>query len=251
MRLDALLVERQLVASIQQACGYIMDGKVLVDERRLTKPGTPVRLHAVVRLLADPMPWVSRGGIKLAHAIDHFNLVVKNAVCLDVGAATGGFTDVLLQRGAARVYAMDVGYGQLAWKLVQDSRVVLLDRTNICTVDPAVIPELVDWLTMDVSFMGVDQALPAALGFLRPGGYGVILLKPQFELAREKITPGGVIWDPALHQEALTLFAQLADRLGLKVAGIIPSPVTGSKGNKEFLCCIRKITGAETQPHAC
>lgn len=241
MRLDMLLVERQLVPSIQHARGFIMDGQVLVEERRVTKPGTPTQPHAVVRLLGGAMPWVSRGGIKLAHAIDYFNIPVKNARCLDVGAATGGFTDVLLQRGAIQVYAMDVGYGQLAWKLVQDARVTLLDRTNICTVEPTLIPEPVDILTMDLSFMGLDQALPPALRFLRTGGYGVLLLKPQFELAREKITPGGVIWDPLLHQEALDLFAQLAARLGLAVQGTTPSPVAGAKGNREFLCSIRKV----------
>ncbi len=240
MRLDALVLERSLAISLQQARGWIMDGRVLVDERRVTKPGTPVASEADVRLLGEVIPWVSRGGIKLAHAIDYFNLSVKNACCLDVGAATGGFTDVLLQRGAAKVYALDVGYGQMAWKLVQDERVVVLDRTNILHVDLSVIPDPMDILTMDVSFVGLVRALPPALRFLRPAGQGVVLLKPQFELARAQITPGGVIRDPVLHQEALALFEQLADTLDLEIQGATPSPILGPKGNREFLFCFRK-----------
>ncbi|MBF0462697.1 MAG: TlyA family RNA methyltransferase [Magnetococcales bacterium] len=240
MRLDALLLAQQLATSLQQARGWIMDGKVLVDERRITKPGTPVAPQAAIRLLGRSIPWVSRGGVKLAHAIDYFHLPIQDTCCLDVGASTGGFTDVLLQRGAAKVYALDVGYGQLAWKLTQDARVVVLDRTNIRHIDPAVIPDPIDILTMDVSFVGLVQALPPALPFLRTTGHGVVLLKPQFELARAQMTPGGVVRDPALHQEAQTLFEQLATTLGLDILGSTPSPILGPKGNREFLFCFRK-----------
>lgn len=218
-----------------------MAGKVLVNDRPVTKPGTSTAHHAVIRLPKKMIPWVSRGGIKLAHALDVFGFSPRNAVCLDVGASTGGFTDVLLSRGATRVYALDVGYGQLAWKLSQDPRVVVLDRTNIRQVGPAKLPEQVDLLTMDVSFIALSQALPPALVFLRSEGFGVVLLKPQFELAREKITKGGVVQDPVLHQEARDLFETLAKTLGLDVRGVVPSPVTGSKGNKEFLFLFQKI----------
>ncbi|MBF0160673.1 MAG: TlyA family RNA methyltransferase [Magnetococcales bacterium] len=240
IRLDTLLLERGMVATLQQARGLIMDGKVLVQEQRITKPGTPVPLAAPLRLLQKTIPWVSRGGIKLAHAIDHFQVSVHNAQCMDVGAATGGFTDVLLQRGAARVYALDVGYGQLAWKLAQDDRVVVMDRTNIRHIDPTDLPNPIDVLVMDVSFVGLAQALPPALALLRTEGLGIVLLKPQFELARLQVAPGGVVRDPLLHQEAITLFETLAARLGLTVQGSTPSPIPGPKGNKEFLFCFCK-----------
>ncbi|MEO5362973.1 MAG: TlyA family RNA methyltransferase [Magnetococcus sp. DMHC-8] len=240
MRLDELLLLRQPTLSLAQARGLIMAGKVLVDERRITKPGTPVGAAAAVRLLGQSTPWVSRGGIKLAHALESFHLSVQDSHCLDVGAATGGFTDVLLQRGAARVYALDVGYGQLAWKLVQDDRVVVMDRTNILHVDPSRLPGSIDFLTMDVSFVGLARALPPALALLRPGGQGVVLLKPQFELARAQVTPGGVIRDPTLHQAVLGHFEQLAVTLDVTIQGSTPSPILGPKGNREFLFWLRK-----------
>ena len=240
VRLDQLLLQRGLVTSARQALGLIMAGKVLVDDRPSTKPGTLIAPHAEIRLLEKPQPWVSRGGLKLAHALNFFSIHPKNNVCLDVGASTGGFTDALLQGGARKVYAVDVGYGLLAWKLVQDPRVVVLDRTNIRQMEATMVPEAVDMLTMDVSFIALSQALPPALVFLRHGGCGVVLLKPQFELPRDKVTKGGVIQDPELHQEAITSFEQLAERLDLRVEGVTPSPVTGSKGNREFLFCFRK-----------
>ena len=240
LRLDQLLLERHLAESSQQAQGLIMAGKVWVNDQRLTQSGTLLASDVTIRLTESRCPWVSRGGIKLSHALDIFDVSPQGALCLDVGASTGGFTDVLLDRGARRVYALDVGYGQLAWKLVQDSRVVVLDRVNIRQMDANLIPEPVDFLTMDVSFIGLSKALPPALGFLRPQGCGIVLLKPQFELAREKITQGGVIHDPELHQEALALFEQSAKTLGLEILGCTPSPVTGSKGNREFLLGFRR-----------
>ncbi|MEO5354834.1 MAG: TlyA family RNA methyltransferase [Magnetococcus sp. XQGC-1] len=240
MRLDALLLERGMAISLAQARAWIMDGKVLVGEQPLTKPGTPVAADAAVRLLGRATPWVSRGGSKLAHGLDTLALSVEGACCLDVGSATGGFVDVLLQRGAAKVYAMDVGYGQLAWSLAQDPRVVVLDRTNIRFAERTLIPDAIDFLTMDVSFMGLSQALPPALHFLSAGGCGVVLLKPQFELPRGRMMPGGVVRDPALHQEAAALCEQLLATLGLELLGSTPSPIAGPKGNREFLYGFRK-----------
>ena len=240
-------MERGLAESAKQAQGLIMAGKVLVDDRRITKPAILIAAQATIRLSRKYQPWVSRGGTKLAHALDVFGISPNNAVCLDVGASTGGFTDVLLSRGASRVYAMDVGYGQLAWKLVQDSRVVVLDRTNIRQVEVNLVPEPVDLLTMDVSFIALSQALPPALNFLSSQGLAVILLKPQFELARGKVAKGGVVRDPQLHQEAVTMFAQLAASLSLDIQGSTLSPITGSKGNKEFLFCFRKGGGVVQQ----
>jgi 23S rRNA (cytidine1920-2'-O)/16S rRNA (cytidine1409-2'-O)-methyltransferase len=240
LRLDAVLLQREMVGSLAEAVRLIMDGQVLVDERKVTKPGTLCKQRVAIRLLQQPLAWVSRGGYKLAHGLEHFALSVAGAVCLDVGAATGGFTDVLLQRGAAQVYALDVGYGQLAWKLVQDARVVVMDRCNISRMLPEQLPCAVDVLTMDVSFIGLQQALPPAVASLRGGGYGLILIKPQFELSRAQVTPGGVIHDPALHQEAIARFCLLSERLGLQVHGTTPSPILGPKGNQEFLGCFRK-----------
>lgn len=241
VRLIQLLLDRGLVDSTRQARGLIMTGQVWVDERRMTKPGMLCAPQVAIRVVDKKHPWVSRGGIKLAHAMDRFDLSVVGAACLDVGASTGGFTEVLLDRGARRVFAVDVGYGQLAWKLVQDPRVVVLDRTNIRRLDAALVPEPVDALTMDVSFISLAQALPPALAFLRMDGLGVVLLKPQFELPRHKISPGGVVQDPALHREAYAGFERLADGLGLRIDGAVPSPIVGSKGNREFLCLFSRM----------
>lgn len=240
LRLDNLLLKRHLAESSQQAQGLIMAGKVWVNNQRLTQSGTRLPSDVSIRLSEEHCPWVSRGGIKLSHALDVFDISPQGARCLDVGASTGGFTEVLLDRGARQVYALDVGYGQLAWKLVQDGRVVVLDRVNIRQMDTNLIPEPVDFLTMDVSFIGLSKALPPALHFLRPQGCGIVLLKPQFELARERITKGGIVQDPALHQEALDLFKNSAKKLGLEILGWTPSPVTGSKGNREFLFGFRR-----------
>ncbi|MBF0098401.1 MAG: TlyA family RNA methyltransferase [Magnetococcales bacterium] len=229
-----------MVGTLAEAVALIMDGQVLVAERKVTKPGTLCKPEVTIRLLRQTLAWVSRGGYKLAHGLAHFALSVTGAVCLDVGAATGGFTDVLLQHGAARVYALDVGYGQLAWKLAQDARVVVMDRCNIHRMLPEQLPQAVDVLTMDVSFIGLEQALPPAVHCLRAGGHGLVLIKPQFELSRAQVTPGGVIHDPALHQEAIARFTRLSERLGLQVHGATPSPVLGPKGNQEFLGCFRK-----------
>ncbi len=231
-RLDLLLVKRNLADSQQRAQRLIMAGQVTVGDRMLDKPGTHVPADAEVTVAAPP-PYVSRGGFKLAAALDAFGLAVRDRVVADVGASTGGFTDCLLQRGAARVYAIDVGYGQLAWKLQQDSRVVMMDRTNARHLDN--LPEPVDLATIDVSFISLKLIIPAVLDWLRSEGQIVALIKPQFEAAREQVDKGGVIRDPAVHRAILDDLLAWAQARGLGLAGLIPSPITGPAGNVEFL----------------
>ncbi|MBF0628300.1 MAG: TlyA family RNA methyltransferase [Magnetococcales bacterium] len=247
-RLDRLLVARGLVADLATAVGLIMTGKVLVGGRPVVKPGAGVADQVEIRLKDPPLPWVSRGALKLEAALDGCGLEVNGLVCLDVGASTGGFTDLLLSRGAARVFAVDVGYGQLAWKLVQDPRVVVMDRCNIRQLKPDDLAGPVDFLTMDISFMSLAQALPAAVSCLREGGTGVVLIKPQFELPREMISKGGVVMDPALHQQAIDRVRSVAEGLGLTSRATLPSPIVGPAGNREFLYCFDRIPGnAEKQ----
>ena len=234
-RLDQRLVEEGLVESLNRARSLIMAGKVLVADRPVSKSGTPVDLRATIRLTVKTTPWVSRGGEKLARALDIWDLNPRGKVCLDVGASTGGFTDVLLSRGARKVYAVDVGYGQLAWKLVCNPRVVVLDRSNIRKMPREKIPEPVAFLTIDVSFIALRQALPHALSFLQSGGSGVALLKPQFELSKAKIAAGGVVRNPAYHDEAQAIMGQWADTHGVKIVATAPSPIVGPGGNREFL----------------
>ncbi|MBF0178843.1 MAG: TlyA family RNA methyltransferase [Magnetococcales bacterium] len=242
-RLDRLLLERGLVADLTVARGLIMAGKVLVDDRPWSKPGTPVPDGAGIRLKENPVPWVSRGGLKLAAALEGAAIDLAGAVCLDVGASTGGFTDVMLAHGARRVYALDVGYGLLAWKLVSDPRVVVMDRRNIRHLTAADLPEPVDFCSADLSFVSLVQTLAPVVLHLRPGGEGVVLVKPQFELPREKVGKGGVVTDPALHREAIGLVEAEAGRLGLRVVRVLPSPVLGPAGNREFLLHVIKEAG--------
>lgn len=231
-RLDLLLVERGLADSRQQAQRLIMAGDVAVDERVVDKPGTRVALAARLTV-AGGLPYVSRGGFKLAAALDAFGLDVSGWIAADVGASTGGFTDCLLQRGVVRVYAMDVGYGQLAWKLQQDPRVVVMDRTNARYLEH--LPEAVDLATVDVSFISLKLVLPAVIGWLRPGGRIVTLIKPQFEAGRRQVGKGGVVRDPAVHRAVLHQIAAWAEAQGLGLLGLIRSPVAGPAGNIEFL----------------
>ena len=231
-RLDALLVERGQADSRQEAQRLIMAGRVRVGERVVDKPGTPVSIAAQVRV-AGAQPFVSRGGHKLAAALDAFALNVTGWVAADVGASTGGFTDCLLQRGAARVHAIDVGYGQLAWKLRQDNRVVVMERTNARYLES--LSEPVDMATIDVSFISLKLILPAVFGWLRPGGQIVALIKPQFEARREQVDRGGVVLDPAIHRAVLDDLVGWAERQGWGLQGLIRSPITGPAGNVEFL----------------
>jgi 23S rRNA (cytidine1920-2'-O)/16S rRNA (cytidine1409-2'-O)-methyltransferase len=234
-RLDLLLVERGLAESRQQAQRLVMAGQVTVDDRPADKPGMRVPVAARVTVKAS-LPYASRGGFKLAAALDAFRLDVGGWIVADVGASTGGFTDCLLQRGAARVYAIDVGYGQLAWTLQQDPRVVVMDRTNARYLEH--LPEPVDLATVDVSFISLKLILPAVASWLRPGaaeGRIVALIKPQFEAGREQVGKGGVVRAPAIHRAVLEEIIGWAEAQGLELRGLIRSPVAGAAGNVEFL----------------
>ena len=233
VRIDRLLVERGLAASRERARRLVMAGGVLVGERPVTKPGAEVAADAEVRLRGGDSPYVSRGGEKLAGALDAFGLAVRDLVALDVGASTGGFTDCLLERGARRVIALDVGYGQLAWKLRQDSRVVVIERTNARRLTPAMLPEAPELAVVDVSFISLATVLPAIAGVLTPGGTIVALVKPQFEVGRGRVGKGGVVRDPALRAEAVASVRAAAARLGLAVKGEAESILPGPKGNRE------------------
>jgi len=236
-RLDQLMVERGLAESRARAQALVMAGLVRDRTgRALDKPGRMVARDAAIELVGQDHPWVSRGGIKLAHALDHFAIDPAGLVALDIGTSTGGFTDVLLQRGAARVYAVDVGHGQLAWKLRQDPRVTVLERTNARYLTGKEVPELVDLVVCDASFIGLETVLPAALALAKPGARLVALIKPQFEVGRERVGKGGVVRDPVLHGEVCQRIAHWLDAIAKwSVAGLVESPVLGPEGNKEFL----------------
>ena len=235
-RLDQLLVDRGLVESRSKAQALVLAGCVFSGERRLDKAGQAVAIDAPVEVRGQDHPWVSRGGLKLAHALDVFALDPAGLVCLDVGASTGGFTDVLLSRGAERVYAVDVGHGQLAWKLRQDPRVVVLERTNARHLSATDVPEPIDLVVCDASFIGLQTVLPAALALTRPGARSIALIKPQFEVGKERVGKGGVVRDPALHREVCDRIEQWFGRLpGWSVLGITESPIKGPEGNTEFL----------------
>ena len=240
-RADKLLVDRGLVESRAKAQALIMAGKVFSGERRIAKAGDLVAEDAPLELKGQDHPWVSRGGLKLAHALSHFGLDPTGAVAVDVGASTGGFTDVLLAHGAAKIYAVDVGRGQLAWKLRNDPRVVVLERTNARHLSPREIAEPVDWVMCDASFIGLETVLPAALSLTKPNAIAVALIKPQFEVGPSRVGKGGVVRDPALHQEVCDRIRAWFERQpGWSVAGITESPILGPEGNKEFLIAARK-----------
>lgn len=218
-----------------------MAGRVFAGTRRLDKPGQSVDLGTVIELRGAAHPWASRGGVKLAHALDHFAIDPTGLVALDVGASTGGFTDVLLARGAARVYAVDVGHGQLAWRLRQDPRAVVLERLNVRSIDPSHVPEPVDLVVCDVSFIGLETALPAALALAAPHTWLVALIKPQFEVGRARVGKGGIVRDPALHAEVCERIRHwIETQPGWQVAGLIESPIQGADGNREFLIAARR-----------
>jgi 23S rRNA (cytidine1920-2'-O)/16S rRNA (cytidine1409-2'-O)-methyltransferase len=235
-RADQALVERGLAESRARAQALIMAGVVFSGEVRVAKPGEPVRDDAPLTLRGQDHPWVSRGGLKLAHGLDAFGFDPSGRICLDIGASTGGFTDVLLARGAAKVHAVDVGQGQLAWKLRTDPRVVVLERTNARHLDTALIPEPIGALVCDASFIGLRTVLPAGLALCAPGAFVVALIKPQFEAGPERVGKGGVVRDPAVHAEVCeTIRHWFASLPGWTVTGITESPITGPEGNREFL----------------
>jgi 23S rRNA (cytidine1920-2'-O)/16S rRNA (cytidine1409-2'-O)-methyltransferase len=234
-RLDVALIDANLVLSRQQARALILAGKVFVDHIQVDKAGTMISENAQVKIKEHISHFVSRGGLKLQALFDHFNFCVKGLICLDVGASTGGFTDCLLHHGAKKVYTVDVGYGQLAWKLRQDPRVVTIERTNIRYLDPEKIPDPIDIITIDTSFISLKLVVPAALKFLRKGGRVVTLIKPQFEVGKGKVGKGGIVKDPALHTAVLSDLAVFFKKIGLEPGPAIPSPILGPKGNQEFL----------------
>jgi 23S rRNA (cytidine1920-2'-O)/16S rRNA (cytidine1409-2'-O)-methyltransferase len=235
-RLDQLLVERGLAESRSRAQALVMAGRVYSETTRLDKPGRSLAADVALEVKGRDHPWVSRGGIKLAHALDHFAISPKGLVCLDIGASTGGFTEVLLSQGAARVYAVDVGHGQLAWKLRQDPRVVVLERTNARRLSPAEVPEPVGLVTCDASFIGLETVLPAPLALTAPGGRLIALIKPQFEVGRAQVGKGGVVRDATLHEAVCARIRDwLQARPGWRVLGLAESPIRGPEGNVEFL----------------
>ncbi|HXV22733.1 MAG TPA: TlyA family RNA methyltransferase [Alphaproteobacteria bacterium] len=235
-RVDQILVERGLAESRARAQAMILAGLVFSGTVRIDKPGTVLRLDAALEVKGQDHPWVSRGGIKLDHALRHFGIDPAGLVCVDIGASTGGFTDVLLARGAAKVYAVDVGRGQLAWKLRQDPRVVVLERINARNLTHDEVPEPVDLIVCDVSFIGLETVLPAPLKLAKPGARLIALIKPQFEVGKARLGKGGVVRDPALHREVCERIAAWIGRLpGWRVLGLTQSPITGPEGNKEFL----------------
>ena len=234
-RADQLLVDRGLAESRARAQALILAGLVYSGERKIDKAGQALPGEAPLAVRGRDHPWVSRGGIKLAHALDHFGWDVAGAVALDVGASTGGFTDVLLQRKAAKVFAVDVGTNQLAWKLRQDPRVVVHEQTNARYLTPDVVTEPVDLIVCDASFIALAKVLDTALGFARPGGRLVALIKPQFEAERDEIGKGGVVRDAAVHERVCEAAADWLEGRGWRVLGTTPSPITGPEGNVEFL----------------
>jgi len=246
-RLDLLLQSRGLAESRERARSLILSGSVLVDGKKVEKAGAQVEEDAEIVLLGPLSPYVGRGGIKLEAALDTFRLNVVGKVVIDVGASTGGFTDCLLQRGAARVYAVDVGYGQLAWRLRQDARVVVLERRNIRTLPPEAIPESADLATIDVSFISLEKVIPAVLPFLKPEGEIIALVKPQFEVGKGEVGRGGIVRSPEKHQRVLDRIQSRAAEWRLRVGGSMPSPILGQKGNVEFLVYFRRIDAGNSK----
>jgi len=240
-RADQLLVEQGLAESRAKAQALILAGLVSVAGRRIDKAGTPIAEDTELTVAGRDHPWVSRGGLKLVHALDHFTLDPAGLVALDIGASTGGFTDVLLARGAARVHAVDVGRGQLAWKLRQDSRVVVHEGVNARHLSRAEIPEPIDLVTCDTSFIGLETVLPASLALTAEHGALVALIKPQFEAGPKEVGKGGVVRDPAVHRSVCErISAWLEAQPGWHVVGITESPITGPAGNREFLIYARR-----------
>jgi 23S rRNA (cytidine1920-2'-O)/16S rRNA (cytidine1409-2'-O)-methyltransferase len=235
IRADQLLVSRGLAESRTRAQALIMAGAVFSGEKKLSKAGETLAEDAPLEVRGKDHPWVSRGGIKLDHGLTHFGFDVAGAVALDVGSSTGGFTDVLLSRGAAKVYAVDVGTNQLAWKLRQDPRVAVHEQTNARNLDANIVPEPVDIVVCDASFIGLAKVLEAPLKLAKPSAKLLALVKPQFEAGREEVGKGGVVRDPAVHQRVCGEAKVWIESEGWTVMGITPSPITGPEGNVEFL----------------
>ena len=239
-RLDVLLTERGLQESRQRAQAVIMSGEVFVNGQRVDKPGTAVAEDAQIEVRGGTLAYVSRGGLKLEKAMAAFPIDLNGAVCADIGASTGGFTDCMLQNGAEKVYAVDVGYGQLAWKLRSDPRVVCLERTNARYLTHEQVPDELDFASVDVSFISLKLILPPLNGLLKDGGHAACLVKPQFEAGREKVGKKGAVRDPAVHLEVLEHFLDHARDAGFAVLGLTYSPIRGPEGNIEYLGYLEK-----------
>ena len=243
-RIDLLLVERGLVPSRERARAMILAGRVMVAEQKVDKPGATVPVEATIRLLGEDQPYVSRGGIKLAGALEHWKIDVKGRWCLDVGASTGGFTDCLLKNGAAHVTAVDTGFGQIAMALRQDERVRLMERTNARLLEPGALAaksgEELTLLVKDVSFISATLVLPPVVAAAKSLTESVVLVKPQFEAGREHVGKGGIVRDPDAHQLAIDKVAACVESIGWRVVETIASPITGMEGNKEFLLYARR-----------
>lgn len=239
-RLDVLLVQKGLAESREKAKALIMAGIVYVGEMKEDKAGTMVDAEATITVKGQTLKYVSRGGLKLEKAMQSFPIVLENKVCIDAGASTGGFTDCMLQNGASRVYAVDVGYGQLAWKLRQDERVVVLEKTNVRYLDETLIPEECDFASADLSFISLTKCLEAVASRLKADGQMVCLVKPQFEAGPEKVGKKGVVRDPKVHQEVLEMITGWVLTHGFKILGLTFSPVRGPEGNIEYLLYLQK-----------
>ena len=243
-RLDIVLVQRKLAASREKAKSIIMEGLVYVNGQKSDKPGTPVKEDDQIEIRGEVLRYVSRGGKKLEKAMQVFPIQLDGRICIDIGASTGGFTDCMLQNGAVKVYSVDVGYGQLAWKLREDPRVVCMERTNARYLTHEQIPDELDFASIDVSFISLKLILPAVANVLKDGGYVASLVKPQFEAGREKVGKKGVVRDPAVHKEVLEHYLEHAREAGFGVLGLTYSPIRGPEGNIEYLGFLQK--GAET-----
>jgi len=239
LRLDRLMMERGLAPSREKAQALIMAGQVVVGDHAVDKSGQQVARDAEIRIKGDVLPYVSRGGLKLRKALDEFGVAVDGLVAIDVGASTGGFTDCLLQAGVRKVFAVDVGHGQLAWKLQQDPRVVSMEKTNIRYLLPEQLETRPDLAVIDASFISLSKVLPATAGLLKPGGRIIALIKPQFEVGRGEVGKGGIVRDPAAHERVVEAVRRTAQEMGLIAAGLCESPITGADGNREFLILLQ------------
>jgi 23S rRNA (cytidine1920-2'-O)/16S rRNA (cytidine1409-2'-O)-methyltransferase len=239
-RLDKVLVQRGLVSSRERARSMILAGQVVVDDHRVDKVGAQISTLADIRLKGDDIPYVSRGGLKLEKALNEFSVDVTGRIALDVGASTGGFTDCLLQHGSKKVYAVDVGYGQLAWKLREDPRVINLERCNIRHLDSALLAEIPDLAVVDASFISLSKILLPTLDLLSEQGEVLALIKPQFEVGRNQVGKGGIVKDRDLQEAVVQNVCDLAVQLNCHVLGVIESPILGQKGNREFLIYLKK-----------
>lgn len=240
-RIDTLLVKKGFFNSREKAKRSIMAGLIFVDNQRIDKPGTNININASISIKGDATPYVSRGGLKLEKAINKFNIELDNKICLDVGSSTGGFTDCLLQNGAQKVYAVDVGYGQLHWKLRQDPRVIIMERTNIRYVTLEDIGELVDFVSIDVSFISLKLVLPVLKQVLKKNGEIVALIKPQFEAGRKNVGKGGVVKDIKIHRSVVSNIIRFATKIEFQIIDFTYSPIRGPKGNIEYLLYMKNV----------